>query len=95
MGPRISLNCGVAYATAQIEATLHRGWIGAPGTRLRDEDRKKAQELGPLLGELSAGVGRKPRLLVDAAAGKGYVGLLAAELVLAPGMSVVPDVKVK
>jgi hypothetical protein len=79
----------VAFSTTQVEALLHEGWIGAPGTRLRDEDRKKVVELGPLLGELGPALGKRVRVLVDAAAGKGYVGLLAAKLLLAPGSRVV------
>jgi NAD(P)-dependent dehydrogenase (short-subunit alcohol dehydrogenase family) len=72
-----------------LDAALHRLWIGVPGTRLRDEDRKKSRELAAFVEELRKPVGKKPRVLVDAAAGKGYVGLLAAELLLAPGSRVV------
>src|SRR5436190_17498540 len=45
---------------------------------LRDEDRKKAREVAALLGELARF--KRDKLLVDAAAGHAYVGLLAAEL---------------
>ena len=72
-----------------LDAALHRLWIGAPGTQLRDEDRKKSRELAAFLQEIAKPIGEKPRLLVDAAAGKGYVGLLAAELLLAPKSRVV------
>ncbi len=71
-----------------VGAALHRLYLGAPEAGLRDEDRKKVDELGGLLREVAAVVertsGRRPLTLVDAAAGKAYVGLLAAELVLAP-----------
>lgn len=73
---------------AAIARALHRLYIAAPQAGLRDEDRKKAAELAGLLDEIDRVVrpGRtdRPFALVDAAAGKGYVGLLAAELVLAP-----------
>ena len=70
----------------QVEAALHRLYIGADGTSLRKEDRKKAAEIVAFLGEIEQllGKGKKPLTLVDAAAGKAYVGLLAAELVLKP-----------
>jgi hypothetical protein len=72
---------------SDIEQALHRLYIAAPGTSLRKEDRKKAAELASMLTEIdrivsAAGAGR-PLQMVDAAAGKAYVGLLAAELVLA------------
>jgi hypothetical protein len=71
-----------------IVATLHRLYIAAPGAGLRREDRKKAAELAGLLDEIERVVGPRrggrPFALVDAAAGKAYVGLLVAELILAP-----------
>ena len=74
-------------ALSDIEAVLHRLYIAAPQASLRKEDRKKATELGGMLLEIArivkaVGKGR-PFRMVDAAAGKAYVGLLAAELVLA------------
>lgn len=72
---------------ADIEEALHRLYIAAPGTSLRKEDRKKTLELAGLLAEIDRIVGQIARSralhLVDAAAGKAYVGLLAAELILA------------
>lgn len=62
-----------------VEGALHRLFIGADGTSLRKEDRKKAREMAALLDEI-ARLGPNRRLLVDAAAGKSYVGLLAVEL---------------
>jgi methyltransferase family protein len=64
---------------ARVEQALHALFIGADGTSLRKEDRKKAREMAALLDEI-ARIGPKKRLLVDAAAGKSYVGLLAVEL---------------
>jgi hypothetical protein len=64
---------------ARVAEALHRLHIGAAEARLRREDEKKVDELAALLDEIA----RVPRrgLVVDAAAGKGTVGLLAAELV--------------
>jgi hypothetical protein len=62
----------------QVERLLHALFIDAPGTGLRDEDRTKSIEVAALLGEL-ARVSRKGTV-VDVAAGKSAVGLLAVEL---------------
>jgi hypothetical protein len=70
-----------------VEEALHRIYIAADDTGLRKEDRKKAVEIAALLGEVEtaiAGVKRRPVRIVDAAAGKAYVGLLTVELLLAP-----------
>jgi precorrin-6B methylase 2 len=64
---------------AVVEAALHRLFIATDGTSLRREDLKKAREATALLEQLERVV-RPDRLLVDAAAGKAYVGLLAVEL---------------
>lgn len=66
----------------RVEATLRDLFIATDGARLRDEDRKKARELVPLLAEVARALGQsgRPRLVVDAASGKSYVGLLAAAL---------------
>jgi len=70
-----------------IEEALHRLYIAEPHARLRNEDRKKATELRGLLLEIERVVRTTsrggPMRMVDAAAGKAYVGLLAAELILA------------
>ncbi len=70
-----------------VEEALHRLYIGADGTSLRAEDRKKAAELVGFMVEierlLKTAQGDRPFHLVDAAAGKAYVGLLAAEFFLA------------
>jgi hypothetical protein len=72
---------------SDIEAALHRLYIAVPQATLRKEDRKKAAELAGILMEIDRIVkatrAKRPFRLVDAAAGKAYVGLLAAELVLA------------
>lgn len=62
---------------AEVEALLHGGYIAEASAGLRDEDRRKALEVTALLAEL-ARVGRRDHL-VDAAAGKAYVGLLAVK----------------
>ncbi|HEY1088220.1 MAG TPA: methyltransferase [Archangium sp.] len=63
---------------ADVEARLQSMFIDAPGTTLRKEDLKKAVEVAALLTELDRLDKRAP--LVDVAAGKAYVGLLAVEL---------------
>lgn len=71
-----------------VEEWLERLYIASEGATLRREERQKAVELAALLLEIERGVARFARgsriLLVDAAAGKSYVGLLAARLVLEP-----------
>lgn len=72
---------------AAVERLLAAAFIGAPGAQLRDEDRKKALELVGLLAVVDRVLPRSPRRpvrIVDAAAGKGYVGLAIAALLLAP-----------
>jgi hypothetical protein len=71
--------------TAQvIEHWLDRLYIAAEGAGLRTEDRRKALEVASMLQEIEREMGRfsrrSPLVLVDAAAGKSYVGLLAAKL---------------
>jgi hypothetical protein len=58
---------------------MHALFIASDGTGLRKEELKKAREMAAMLDELHRVV-RPGRLVVDAAAGKSYVGLLAAEL---------------
>ena len=71
---------------ADVEELLDRLYIAAEGAGLRQEDRRKAVEVAAMLEEIERAVSRFSRrsrlLLVDAAAGKSYVGLLAAKLVL-------------
>lgn len=64
---------------ADVERALDRLFIAAEGAGLRREDRKKAVEVQSILEELSR-AGAKGTL-VDAAAGKAYVGLLAVEMI--------------
>ncbi|MFZ5443130.1 MAG: methyltransferase [Myxococcota bacterium] len=68
----------MTVARADVERLLGELFIDAPGAGLRKEDLKKSHELAALLTELSR-VGRAGPL-VDVAAGKAYVGLLAVEL---------------
>jgi hypothetical protein len=67
----------LVLSPADVEAKLQSIFIDAEGTSLRREDLKKAVEVAALLNELSR-VGRGT--LVDVAAGKSYLGLLAVEL---------------
>ncbi len=87
-GADMSPPAGMVFDQDRIDGVLHRLFIGAPDTGLRDEDRRKVQEMQGLLAEIAAAVARRSRrtklVMVDAAAGKSVVGLLAAELVLAP-----------
>lgn len=64
-----------------MEAILHRLFIGEPTAALRDEDRQKAHELVVVLDEL-ARIAPRAGTFVDAAAGKGAVGLTALATVL-------------
>jgi Methyltransferase domain len=61
-----------------VEDALFRLFIRADGATLRVEDRKKARELHALLPHLSPMP--KRGVVVDAAAGRASVGLLASEL---------------
>ena len=68
---------------------LDRLYIAAEGATLRDEDHKKAFEVSALLDDLARVAKGRNMTIVDAAAGKGYTGLLAAKLVLGPFAKVV------
>jgi threonine dehydrogenase-like Zn-dependent dehydrogenase len=70
-------------SVGEIEAILHRLFIGDPSAALRDEDRQKARELTVVLDEIARAAPRSGTL-VDAAAGKGAVGLTALATVLDP-----------
>jgi single-stranded DNA-specific DHH superfamily exonuclease len=63
-------------------------FIAAEAATLQREDRRKAVEVAARLVEIKIAANRLSRhaqlILVDAAAGKSYVGLLAARLVLEP-----------
>jgi Methyltransferase domain len=73
---------------SDVERWLDLLYIAAEGARLRTEDLRKAQEVTAMLDEVARAAAlcsrRSPVVLVDAAAGKSYVGLLAAKLVLEP-----------
>lgn len=78
----------VKGTVAAVELWLDLLYIAAEGAGLRNEDRRKAAEVAALLDEIDRAlrrISRRKRLtLVDAAAGKSYVGLLAAKLLLEP-----------
>lgn len=63
---------------AEVEAALHRAFVRDPGATLRTEDRRKAALLAALLPEVQRLARRGGGVLVDAAAGRGLLGLLAA-----------------
>jgi Methyltransferase domain len=77
---------GSAPTRADVEQWMQRLYVGAEGASLRREDARKAVQVAALLGEIARAVprGRREITLVDAAAGKSYVGILAAKLVLEP-----------
>jgi hypothetical protein len=72
----------------EVEQWLDRLYVAADGAGLREEDKRKAREVAAMLDEIERAVARfsqrTPLILVDAAAGKSYVGLLSARLVLQP-----------
>lgn len=67
-----------ALPLERVRETVHRLFIGTPGTGLRKEDEQKCRELAGLLPYLARV--KKGAHVVDAAAGKASVGLVAAEL---------------
>jgi hypothetical protein len=77
-----------AIDVAAVEAWLDRLYVAAGGASLRAEDRRKARQVAALLDEVALALrrcgARNEVVLLDAAAGKSYVGLLAAKLVLEP-----------
>jgi hypothetical protein len=78
----------VGGRAAEVERWLHLLYVAAEGAVLRQEDRRKALEVAAMLEEIERALlrlaGRSRLVLVDAAAGKSYVGLLAAKLLLEP-----------
>jgi hypothetical protein len=72
-----------------VSKALHALFIAVDGTQLRQEERKKAIEVTAFLRELAPRLTARGRLLVDAAAGKSYVGLLAAALLGAERVHVI------
>jgi len=79
---------GKAYRVEEVERWLEMLYIAAEGATLRQEDRRKALQVSSMLAEIDLAVKRLPKnssiVLIDAAAGKTYVGLLAAKLVFDP-----------
>ena len=78
----------VDIQVSEVERWLELLYIAAEGASLRREDRRKAIEVAAMLEEIRRAVrrfsARSPLTLVDAAAGKSYLGLLAAKLVFEP-----------
>ena len=73
---------------ADVERWLDSLYVAADGASLRAEDRRKARQVAAMLDEVARAAARvsrrTPLVIVDAAAGKSYLGLLAAKLVLEP-----------
>jgi hypothetical protein len=78
----------MAVAVEEVDRWLESLYVAADGATLRAEDRRKARQVAAMLDEIARAVARhsrrRPIVLVDAAAGKTYLGLLAAKLVLEP-----------
>lgn len=70
-----------------IAELLHRLFIAREGTKLRKEDLQKVHELEAMIKVLSKL--RRGAHLVDAAAGKSSVGLIAAELLPIDSLTVI------
>lgn len=89
------MSAAAEASLTSARAFLHRAFVGRAEAGLREEDEKKALELSALtqyLGHVLARAGRaRPLSVVDAAAGKGYVGLFLAEQVLAPALRAQPE----
>jgi hypothetical protein len=64
--------------TAEVEETIRSLYLDEGG--LRDEDRKKAREVGALLEDLMRVVRRRDRRIVELCAGHAYVSLVGARL---------------
>ncbi|MBZ5496937.1 MAG: SAM-dependent methyltransferase [Acidobacteriia bacterium] len=78
----------VEITASEVGRWLDLLYIAAPGADLRQEDRRKALEVAAMLAEVGRAVrrfsSRSPLVLIDAAAGKSYLGLLSAKLLLEP-----------
>lgn len=86
-----ALCCGPMPADISLEAVqrwMETIYVAVAGAHLRDEDRRKSRQVLAMLDEVARALTRltkrAPLTLVDAAAGKSYLGLLAAKLVLEP-----------
>jgi Methyltransferase domain len=67
-----------SFSVDDVRAIVHRLFIATSDASLRKEDEQKSRELAALIARLARI--RKGAHLVDAAAGKASVGLVAAEL---------------
>ncbi len=72
----------------EVERWLHEIYVATDEASLRQEDHRKAVQVTAMLDEIELAARRLSRraelTLVDAAAGKSYVGLLAAKLLFEP-----------
>jgi hypothetical protein len=73
---------------AEVKHWLHRIYVATDDATLRQEDCRKAIQVAAMLEEIERAArlisNRSELVLVDAAAGKSYLGLLAAKLILEP-----------
>lgn len=81
------INTDAVHSPAEVGSVLHRLFIAREGTALRREDLQKAHELSAMMRELSRV--RRGAHLIDAAAGKSSVGLVAAELLPIGSLTVI------
>ena len=73
---------------ASVQHWMEAIYIAVAGAHLRDEDRRKSRQVLAMLDEVARALrgmsARREVTIVDAAAGKSYLGLLAAKLVVEP-----------
>jgi hypothetical protein len=74
---------------AAVALAFHRGWVVDPQARLRVDDLLECEELAGFLGEVALALRALPRTpeltLIDAAAGRGLVGVLATHFFFQQG----------
>ncbi len=85
--PRRELYTASVFERDRVAEVVHRLFIAREGTGLRREDIQKTHELTAMLGELARV--RRGASLVDAAAGKASVGLIAAEFLPIGSLTVI------
>ena len=77
-----------AVSLDAVQEWMEAIYVAVAGAHLRDEDRRKARQVRAMLDEVARALRllsrRSEVTIVDAAAGKAYLGLLAAKLVVEP-----------
>lgn len=73
---------------AAIALAFHRGWVVDPDAHLRADDLLECEELAGFMGEIALALRALPKrrelVVLDAAAGRGLVGVLAAHFLFQP-----------